>query len=193
SKLSYNPTRWKTERRVDLSGEASFDVVHNDKLPFYVSTTRYKVMVLGTTFNVKSYPGAAEDYVALKSGKVRIGIFNASSKTLDITPGNCFVFDNTSGRYDVKPTDSHLFSWEDGEIVFDDQTIVQKKAELYRLYGYTFRISKGCSTMSYRASFNKEGLNEMMAVFAHITPHMSYKIDDKNKVVSIQEIIKEQP
>jgi transmembrane sensor len=184
SRLSYNPAKWKKERGVILWGEASFDVAHEETRPFSVKTARYKISVLGTRFDIKSYPGSEKDFVSLKSGKVKVNIMD-HDQSLELTPGNSFVFDNGSGKYEIKPTDKNLFSWENGEIVFDDQTLVQKRAELYRLYGYTMQISKGCSEMSYRATFNGESINEIMAVLAKITPNLAYRIDDENKTVTI--------
>jgi transmembrane sensor len=185
SRLSYNPARWRKERSVILWGEASFDVAHEETRPFSVKTARYKISVLGTRFDINSYPGSEKDFVSLKSGKVTVDIMDNSDQTLELTPGNSFVFDNGSGKYEIKPTDKNQFSWENGEIVFDNQTLVQKRAEIYRLYGYTLQISKGCSIMSYRATFNGESINEIMAVLAKITPNLAYRIDDENKTVTI--------
>jgi hypothetical protein len=39
--------------------------------------------------------------------------------------------------------------------------------------------------MSYRATFNGESINEIMAVLAKITPNLAYRIDDENKTVTI--------
>ena len=185
SKLAYNPQMWRKQRSVLLIGEASFDVAHDETRPFSVQMSRYKISVLGTRFNIDSYPGSEKDYVSLKSGRVQVNIINKENSQLELTPGNSFVFDNGSGRYEIKPTDKNQFSWENGEIVFDDQTLVQKRAEIYRLYGYTLQISKGCSGMSYRATFSGESINEIMAVLAKITPNLAYLIDDENKTVTI--------
>lgn len=184
SKLSYNPAKWKKERSVILWGEASFDVAHEETRPFSVKTSRYMISVLGTRFNINSYPGSEKDFVSLKSGKVKVNIMD-HDQSLELTPGNSFVFDNGSGKYEIKPTDKNQFSWENGEIVFDNQTLVQKRSEIYRLYGYTLQISKGCSTMSYRATFNGESIDEIMAVLAKITPNLAYRIEDENKTVTI--------
>ena len=47
----------KTNRYVFLSGEALFDVRHNESLPFIVYVDSYDVNVLGTLLNVKAYAG----------------------------------------------------------------------------------------------------------------------------------------
>ena len=56
STLSY-PDKFEAESRtVMLVGEAFFEVKKNSKRPFYVKTKDVTIRVLGTKFNVKSYP-----------------------------------------------------------------------------------------------------------------------------------------
>src|SRR5450759_882792 len=43
------------ERRVELTGEAFFEVARNDKVPFLVESGEQTVKVLGTEFNISSY------------------------------------------------------------------------------------------------------------------------------------------
>lgn len=57
SKLNYKYNFGKELREVELIGEAFFDVVKNPKKPFVIHTNTIDVKVLGTAFNVKSYPG----------------------------------------------------------------------------------------------------------------------------------------
>jgi transmembrane sensor len=57
SNISYVKDFGEQDRRdVYLDGEAFFDVVANAEKPFVVHTSSIKIKVLGTSFNVKSYP-----------------------------------------------------------------------------------------------------------------------------------------
>ncbi len=56
SRLSYANSFNDTIREVILEGEAYFDVVKDATRPFIVHTSGIKIRVLGTAFNVKSYP-----------------------------------------------------------------------------------------------------------------------------------------
>lgn len=56
SKLLYDEAFNGEQREVTLEGEAYFDVVKNPKRPFIVHTSAIDIRVLGTAFNVKSYP-----------------------------------------------------------------------------------------------------------------------------------------
>ena len=57
SKLVYPGTFNGKNRKVALSGEAYFEVLHDEKSPFLVDAGVYTVKVLGTKFNVEAYPG----------------------------------------------------------------------------------------------------------------------------------------
>ena len=52
SKLRYPERFVGDERQVELSGEAYFDVVHDEKAPFIVKTSRSTITVLGTEFGI---------------------------------------------------------------------------------------------------------------------------------------------
>jgi ferric-dicitrate binding protein FerR (iron transport regulator) len=56
SKLHYNNDFSGATREVTLEGEAFFDVVKQTGRPFIVHTSGIDIRVLGTAFNVKSYP-----------------------------------------------------------------------------------------------------------------------------------------
>ncbi len=72
STLSY-PDRFETgNRTVILNGEAFFEVKKNKHCPFYVKTKDITIRVLGTRFNVKSYPDEITTETTLVSGKVEI-------------------------------------------------------------------------------------------------------------------------
>ena len=58
STLTYPSHFSRKNREVKITGEAFFDVAKDRKKPFIVSTQNVHVKVLGTQFNVYSYPGA---------------------------------------------------------------------------------------------------------------------------------------
>ncbi|OGX85427.1 FecR family protein [Hymenobacter glacialis] len=60
------------ERRVELSGEAFFEVAHDATHPFRVLTKQLETMVLGTSFTVRAFPGQAEAAVMVRTGRVHV-------------------------------------------------------------------------------------------------------------------------
>ena len=60
----------KAEREVYLNGEAYFEVAKNAEKPFIVHAADLNVKVLGTKFNVSSYPDEPNIKVSLVEGRV---------------------------------------------------------------------------------------------------------------------------
>jgi transmembrane sensor len=56
SKISYGNDFTGSMRQVNLKGEAFFDVVKDPARPFIIHTDAIDITVLGTAFNVRSYP-----------------------------------------------------------------------------------------------------------------------------------------
>ncbi|WP_242489631.1 FecR family protein [Bacteroides thetaiotaomicron] len=50
----YRNSFWSTDRQIDLSGEAYFEVARDKHAPFIVNTKHIKTCVLGTKFNVRA-------------------------------------------------------------------------------------------------------------------------------------------
>ncbi|MBV6644797.1 MAG: FecR family protein [Cyclobacteriaceae bacterium] len=69
SRLAYRKVFGSEERRVDLMGEAYFKVAKDVKRPFRITTDESFTEVLGTEFNLSSYPGE-EVSLAVTEGRV---------------------------------------------------------------------------------------------------------------------------
>ena len=72
SKLYYENDFTGATREVRLEGEAFFDVVKKTDRPFIVHTSGIDIKVLGTAFNVKSYPEDKTVETTLYRGSVKV-------------------------------------------------------------------------------------------------------------------------
>ncbi len=84
STLRYLAALAGARREVYLEGEAFFQVHKNPARPFLVFTNHVVTTVLGTSFDVKAYPGGAQALVAVREGKVAVQPRQAAQ--LDATP-----------------------------------------------------------------------------------------------------------
>ncbi len=84
SSLRYATALAGARREVYLEGEAFFQVHKNPARPFLVFTNQVVTTVLGTSFDVKAYPGRAQALVAVREGKVSVQPREAAQ--LDATP-----------------------------------------------------------------------------------------------------------
>jgi ferric-dicitrate binding protein FerR (iron transport regulator) len=73
------------ERRVEISGEAYFEVAKNKAMPFVVSVNGAEVQVLGTHFNVQAYDDEAALQTTLLEGAVK---FVSGTSAVTLKPGS---------------------------------------------------------------------------------------------------------
>lgn len=62
----------KSDRKLNLSGKASFNVIHDDKMPFIVESNGVFIEDLGTVFTVDGKPQSDTLYVVVNEGIVRL-------------------------------------------------------------------------------------------------------------------------
>ena len=104
SKLFYDDNFSGPTREVRLEGEAFFDVVKQPQRPFIVHTSGIDIKVLGTSFNVKSYPDDKTVETTLYHGSVKIFRENESEKSAIILKPNEKVIISKEAAVD----DNHL-------------------------------------------------------------------------------------
>ncbi len=150
-------------RDVFLDGEAFFDIVHRKSQPFSVTVGKLKVQVLGTSFNVRSYPSDKTAEVVVASGKV--GILAPSVKTAwMVGPGDKLSYTLQTGKVILSKVDpADYTSWQTGELVFHNEPLSEICTRLERWYGVTITIRTG-SLKSKRISLRlkNERLNTVM-------------------------------
>ena len=112
SHLDYVASEFANENReVTLVGEAFFDVVKNEKLPFVIHTGAINITVKGTAFNVKAYPGQPTIETALIRGVIEITTRQAPDRKIILKPNEKIVIpveQETSITGKIKPADSLL-------------------------------------------------------------------------------------
>lgn len=70
SSISYRRGFGSDTRKVALTGEAFFSVIHNDKKPFIVSAGEANIKDVGTSFNIKNTPDETE--IIVETGVVEV-------------------------------------------------------------------------------------------------------------------------
>ncbi len=96
SSLTYDKNFGKNIREVSLIGEAFFDVTKDSSHPFIIHTNVIDIRVLGTAFNVKSYPGDQNTETSLIRGKVEVTLKNRSNEKVYLNPNEKLVVANNS-------------------------------------------------------------------------------------------------
>ena len=133
STLAY-PERFLRTRTIQLSGEAYFSVVKNKTKPFIVETEHLSVNVVGTEFNVTSYPKDDKTTTALVSGKIKVSVQNG--KSVILSPSQQLSLFHDTYEYVVgKIAAGDILARRDGHLVFDDAALAEILNTMERHYG----------------------------------------------------------
>ena len=129
------PVRFaRGERRIFVDGEAYLEVKRDTASPFSVMLAGSQITVLGTSFNVNSYPERSEAQVTLVSGKVNVRD-SESGKGLTLRPGEQALIPRAEGGIHKRKVDTRLYcGWKDGVLVFKSNTMEEILRTLARQY-----------------------------------------------------------
>ena len=136
SSLRY-PANFDGTRRVELDGEAYFEV-RPGHTPFEVVTSRCRINVLGTIFNVEAYEGK-NVVTTLVKGSVKIG--NQGHDVL-LKPGEQAQVESPTSRPEIRTVNTSLYtSWVTGVFHFKDTTLGDIAQLLSRWYDVDIRCA----------------------------------------------------
>lgn len=159
-----------SKREVFLTGEAYFDVKHANEIPFIIHTGKISTTVLGTAFNIKAYPDRKTIIVAVSRGKVRVSRGDVLVATL--TKGQQVKVSNKDNDIATKNiSETQVAAWQQGNMVYDDESISDIIADLERMYNVTINVaSENIRNLKVRTSFQREeGIEHALQVLCILT------------------------
>lgn len=186
SSLEYPVVFGKGTRTVSLEGEAVFKVTADAKHPFVVNAGDMSVKALGTEFAVNSYDFDTLSTVALKKGSVKVSFPGRTTDEIDLVPDNLLTFDRKTSEYVVSVTDSNKwYSWTSGLTVFSNDRLDSVLGRLRQLYNAEFSFEDtSLGEYCYRASFDREPLDEILDVIQMSIPVRFIRVDDCSDIHS---------
>jgi transmembrane sensor len=135
SSLKYPVSFAAKERKVELKGEAYFEISHNKKSPFRVIAKGQTVEVLGTHFNIMSYDDEKTVKTTLLSGSVKVSSngTNSTAESLILKPGEQAQVSagNMKVIHDADLED--ILAWKNGYFKFNEnlRSIMTKVSRWY--------------------------------------------------------------
>ncbi|SEN92793.1 protein of unknown function [Mucilaginibacter gossypiicola] len=132
SSIKYPTAFTGNERRVELTGEAYFEVSKDPSKPFNVKTANQTVTVLGTHFNINSYTDEGVTKTTLLEGSVRVT--GNTGQSVKIKPGEQAVNSLSYISINANANIDEAVAWKNGKFVFsntDLQTIMRQLSRWY--------------------------------------------------------------
>ena len=173
------------ERKVFLTGEAFFDIKHDGRHPFHVSTPYFDITDLGTSFSVSSYATDVEVSTTLKTGKIELKIVG-EDKVYSMKPNDQLVYNVKTKAVDLRQVtdEDDGLSWRNKQISLDDVTLAEAARIMGDVYGvkFVFRSSRYRNT-KITVHFNRgENLKKALAIVGNLVPGLEYELK-KDKVI----------
>jgi transmembrane sensor len=152
-------------RDVFLDGQAYFDVVHHDSLPFRVHAGRVVARDVGTQFVVRAYRGDSVTDVAVESGRVAVtrrsdSLVVTRGQVSRVTPAGPLVFARHASL------ESYL-GWTHGQLVFLDTPLREAVDQIARWYDVEIRPTPDAiGEYPVTASFDDQPAPEVLRIVA---------------------------
>lgn len=161
-------------REIVLNGEAFFDVKTNLDQPFIIHANQSTVRVLGTSFNVRSFPGQDNVQVAVIEGRVSFTSKNAvdsdthNENGVILTKGQYAYMDIKKSTFQVDDVAiENYLSWKNGTFVFEELPLQQVCLQLSRIYGTQCNFSdSGIRNLTLTAEFSNDSLEKTLSVIS---------------------------
>jgi hypothetical protein len=165
------------------TGEAYFNVTKDAKHPFIVSNNKINVRVLGTQFNISSYPEDSNVSTVLVEGSVSIynndGLYKSENATL-LKPGYLADWNKNNKSIKIEKADIEVHTaWINGRIILKHMKFVDIIKKLERHYDVKINNkNKSLEEELITATFDIETIVQVFEVIKELHP-MEYKFKEK--------------
>ncbi|MFT5748812.1 MAG: transmembrane sensor [Ancylomarina sp.] len=160
SKLIYPRKFSKNERRVELIGEAFFDIAKNPNKAFIINAKNAEVKVLGTSFNINAATNKVE--VLVKTGKVQFSSINKPDNKLILIPGD-FASLHESNLAKIVSLDDNYLSWKTRQMIFRETKLQEVAKILNRTYHVQIRFQDAeLKDLPLTSTFDHDQLDDIL-------------------------------
>jgi ferric-dicitrate binding protein FerR (iron transport regulator) len=186
SSLRYPTAFTEKERKVEMTGEAYFEVARvqskdGNNTPFLVNiNATTQVQVLGTHFNVNAYADEVTCNTTLLEGSVRV--VNGNEKVM-LRPGQQARTGRTTTTNIIPNANvEKIMSWKNGKFDFQDATLEEVMRQLQRWYDIDIVYEKGVPKIEFIGKMGRDlSLSEVLSGLQMSKVH--FRLEEGRKLV----------
>lgn len=181
SSISYNARLLdEDKRKIQLSGEAYFEVVNDSKHPFIVESNGQQVEVLGTHFNISAYNDDPSIRTTLVEGSVKV---KTSSKDILLRPNQQALLEGSN--LEVSDVNAkRATAWKNNNFVFANEKIETVMKLLERWYNVEVEYRGAMPQDRFRGSVSRfENISTVLGIL-EATGLVRFQIKDRRIYVS---------
>ncbi|MDH7461039.1 FecR domain-containing protein [Chitinophagaceae bacterium 26-R-25] len=169
-----------SERNVEITGEAYFDVAKDASAPFVVKAGNEDIQVLGTEFNVMSYDDEAYVKTTLVNGSVKVGVDYAARI---LKPGQqSQVGKNQSLQVKSDIDVDEVIAWKNGRFAFSDGNLETIMKQVERWYDVEVSFSDKIYDL-YTVNISRNMPVSNLLKFLEMSGGVHFEIDGKKIIV----------
>lgn len=185
--LQYSNLYGYKERTVSITGEGYFRVHKNGKkfnVIYPIENPLFKTTVLGTEFNISSYPEDNDIVTDLYEGAIQIKNI-PQNKTVVMSPNTSYTFSKETSEVSIKPIAKSI-KWIDSYVIAESEDIISFSKKLEKVFNVNIVVSTDLiGTCSYSGVLYGESLRQILDNMSLVSP-IKYSFMDKGKTVIIQ-------
>ncbi|MEO9803851.1 MAG: FecR domain-containing protein [Reichenbachiella sp.] len=177
-KITYEKGFSEKKRKIELTGEAYFEVAKDVDRPFVVSTRGICTTALGTSFNIRAFGDESDVIISLVTGRVSVG--QKEGFDVMLNPGDQLKYNMEGNNVEQNQFDTtNILAWTKGIIVFENASMEKVIKELEKWYGVTFEFENNSNTQwKYSGKFENQSLNNVLENLSY-SQKFHYDLNDK--------------
>ncbi|OCX52564.1 hypothetical protein BEL04_14015 [Mucilaginibacter sp. PPCGB 2223] len=168
------------ERRVQINGEAYFEVTKDPSKPFRVVSTKQVVEVLGTHFDVNAYSDEPTTNTTLIEGKVKV---TAAQNQALLIPGDQAQLSASGLVIDKSADTEEATAWKNGYFVFNHEHIESIMRKISRWYDVEVAYEGPISKDWFGGSISREKNAAELLGKLELTGQIHFKIEGRRVIV----------
>ncbi|MBV4355878.1 FecR family protein [Pinibacter aurantiacus] len=185
SSIKYPSKFIGNQRKVEITGEAYFEVTHNESAPFRVLAGKQMVEDIGTAFNINSYDNEPSLKTTLVEGKARV---TNNNESFILDPGQ---------QTQLNPNDQKLrlvsgvdvgevIAWRNGLFKFNNASLPEVMRQVARWYNVKVQYEGKLENRKFNGEIaRKTSLQEMLEIFSYL--NYEFIIDQQQQTLTIKQ------
>jgi len=182
--IKYPTTFAGTERKVELSGEAYFEVAKNAGMPFRVVSNSQTIEVLGTHFNINAYAEEGQTSSTLLEGSIKVV---SGTQTATLKPGQQSVIAPAATVNQVIQINDHVnteevIAWKNDLFQFEYADIKTIMSQIGRWYDVDVMYEGKIPSDHYKGKVSRNAkLSQALKILEE--SGINFKIEGKKIIV----------
>lgn len=164
SRIEYTFDRKTQTHTANLSGEAYFDIRHEEKKDFIIKAGETFIKDIGTAFNVKAYPDSTTIEVVVEEGEVLF--YTANNPGLSLKANDKGTYNKETGEFTMSEPEPNITAYKTKSFSFNDHALETVIETLNQVYDTRVSLDENLKNCRLTVSFSEERIEEIVQVIA---------------------------